>query len=399
MESPNVFVTISGGTISAAGGNCSGKYSGSGAGIGNSGSNIYSERPSSTDIRVTISGGMVSAVSGNSARSAYCATGAGIGGGGGGGDLNLKGVGGDGGSVSISGGIVIAAAGDCYAAACSGGGAGIGGGGGGYSTGRSDSCSGIGGAGGSVKISGGTVSATASTLSDRSGRACAGIGGGGGERNGGAAASTITGGSVNADFEASPNDGSGSVYLTRVTLSPPLVSADVRYRIGGGSFVTCATDENGVLYLWLPSGALEDCRIEGLSNSSVYVAGGSVAADNGIPSRRSPRQVGKTIRRVFADAWYYCSVRFVSENGLMNGTGGGLFSPGARMTRAMFVTILHRMSGDTAAIPPGSRCALRNLVWQRGRVGSGQRHTERFRRRAIYTGSGAGKRTAGRHVV
>jgi len=52
----------------------------------------------------------------------------------------------------------------------------------------------------------------------------------------------------------------------------------------------------------------------------------------------------------FADvpggSWYekYCNA--VSETGIMNGTGDGLFSPGVITNRAMVVTILWRMEGS-----------------------------------------------------
>lgn len=52
----------------------------------------------------------------------------------------------------------------------------------------------------------------------------------------------------------------------------------------------------------------------------------------------------------FADvspsAWYTQAVEYVSENGLMSGTGGGKFSPGTPMTRAMLATVLYRMDGS-----------------------------------------------------
>ena len=52
----------------------------------------------------------------------------------------------------------------------------------------------------------------------------------------------------------------------------------------------------------------------------------------------------------FADvspsSWYAQAVEYVSENGLMSGTGGGKFSPGTPMTRAMLATVLYRMDGS-----------------------------------------------------
>jgi len=45
------------------------------------------------------------------------------------------------------------------------------------------------------------------------------------------------------------------------------------------------------------------------------------------------------------NAWYYNAVRFVYESELFRGTSNTTFSPAASMTRAMFVTVLHRLEG------------------------------------------------------
>ena len=50
------------------------------------------------------------------------------------------------------------------------------------------------------------------------------------------------------------------------------------------------------------------------------------------------------------DAWYIDAVRFVYEQGLMIGTGETTFSPEDTITRAMIVTILHRLEGEPAAV-------------------------------------------------
>lgn len=49
------------------------------------------------------------------------------------------------------------------------------------------------------------------------------------------------------------------------------------------------------------------------------------------------------------DKWYYDPVRYAFENGLMNGVSETLFAPESDITRAMFVTVLHRMEGATEA--------------------------------------------------
>lgn len=53
----------------------------------------------------------------------------------------------------------------------------------------------------------------------------------------------------------------------------------------------------------------------------------------------------KVCSNSFTDAvertWYYCAVKFVSENGLMNGVGNNLFAPNAKLSRTMLVQILY----------------------------------------------------------
>ena len=46
------------------------------------------------------------------------------------------------------------------------------------------------------------------------------------------------------------------------------------------------------------------------------------------------------------NAWYASAVRYAVENGLMNGTGTGEFSPAASTTRGMVMTILYRMASS-----------------------------------------------------
>ncbi|MDR0889146.1 MAG: S-layer homology domain-containing protein [Oscillospiraceae bacterium] len=44
---------------------------------------------------------------------------------------------------------------------------------------------------------------------------------------------------------------------------------------------------------------------------------------------------------------YLDAINYVTDNGIMNGTSATTFSPNSAVTRAMFVTILYRMSGET----------------------------------------------------
>lgn len=46
--------------------------------------------------------------------------------------------------------------------------------------------------------------------------------------------------------------------------------------------------------------------------------------------------------------WYYDAIKYVTENGLMDGTGKGKFEPNTKLTRAMFARILYNKAGKPA---------------------------------------------------
>ena len=79
-------------------------------------------------------------------------------------------------------------------------------------------------------------------------------------------------------------------------------------------------------------------------------------------------------RDVPAGAWYEDAVYQVCGRGLFRGTGENTFSPQAAMTRAMFVAVLHRLSGEPAAgrrSPQLPRCGGECVVCGRGGLGVG----------------------------
>lgn len=55
---------------------------------------------------------------------------------------------------------------------------------------------------------------------------------------------------------------------------------------------------------------------------------------------------------VSANDWFFNEVNYACENGLMNGVGGEKFDPNGTMTRAMIVTVLHRLSSEEDAVAP-----------------------------------------------
>lgn len=163
------------------------------------------------------------------------------------------------GTVTILGGIIKATG--------SKGGAGIGGG----------SLLAAGGGGGIITVNGGTVVAVA----DFNFAGAEDIGGGI-DCDDTQGTLTVTGGSVKAD-RIGPStvycDANQSpAYLTKVTVgATPVASEDVTYTINGGSQIETSTDENGIIYLWLPVGS---ATVDITSGKTVYEATGKIAASN-----------------------------------------------------------------------------------------------------------------------
>ena len=59
----------------------------------------------------------------------------------------------------------------------------------------------------------------------------------------------------------------------------------------------------------------------------------------------NPATAERTFQDVSSNDWYYDAVKFVAENGLMNGTSDTKFSPFDAVTRGMFVVTLYRLEG------------------------------------------------------
>jgi len=61
--------------------------------------------------------------------------------------------------------------------------------------------------------------------------------------------------------------------------------------------------------------------------------------------------------------WFYEAVKFAVENGLFKGTTETTFSPSQPMTRAMLVTVLHRLEGSPAATGANNFTDVKNGEW------------------------------------
>ena len=67
---------------------------------------------------------------------------------------------------------------------------------------------------------------------------------------------------------------------------------------------------------------------------------GTLIAGTAVSAEESLYKDVKTSR------WSYEDIKYVTEEGLMTGTGNGKFSPAEAMTRAMVVTVLYRLQGS-----------------------------------------------------
>lgn len=69
--------------------------------------------------------------------------------------------------------------------------------------------------------------------------------------------------------------------------------------------------------------------------------------------------------------WFYSGVAYAYEHGLVNGTSANTFSPDQQITRAMFLTFLHRLEGEPSARGvtfldvPGNSWYAKPVAWAR----------------------------------
>ena len=69
-----------------------------------------------------------------------------------------------------------------------------------------------------------------------------------------------------------------------------------------------------------------------------------------------------------SSSWYQEAVDYVAENGIMGGVSANTFAPNAPATRAMLVTVLHRLAGTPDAEKTHSFTDLANGAWYAGAV-------------------------------
>lgn len=119
-----------------------------------------------------------------------------------------------------------------------------------------------------------------------------------------------------------------SVQLT-VTAESGYELGSLRVTDADGNEITLLPERSGVYSFRMPDSAVEVI--------AQFIIRGPASDEPDFPFS----DVGE-------DDWYFGAVRYVYENGMMTGTGDGLFSPGLTTSRAMIVTILYRLEDGPA---------------------------------------------------
>lgn len=77
---------------------------------------------------------------------------------------------------------------------------------------------------------------------------------------------------------------------------------------------------------------------------------------------------------VSRDDWFYEEVKYVTENEIMNGTGGNKYSPYLDTTRGMIVTILYRLEGKPEIIERSTFTDVEENMWYTDAISWGEKH-------------------------
>ena len=165
--------------------------------------------------------------------------------------------------------------------------------------------------------------------------------------------------SVNTSYKkySRTDDDVQSVHeIKTITFTVPADTAPGTYNIHGGNVAICYTKGYMDAYDWLYRGEIDDITITVLPADWVEPTDPITPVGPSKPSKPSkpteptePTEpvtpAAPTFNDVTESDWYYDGVKYVSDKGLMNGTGANTFAPAADTTRGMIVTILARMEG------------------------------------------------------
>ncbi|MDD2190029.1 MAG: S-layer homology domain-containing protein [Eubacteriales bacterium] len=164
---------------------------------------------------------------------------------------------------------------------------------------------------------------------------------------------------------ASVNSGTYAAAQT-VSLTTNTAGADIYYTVDS-SAPSASSQRYSTPVTVSESTVIKALAVKsGLNDSSVtvrtYTIGTSEEPSNTNPRSNRPKTVAEPIivqpptapwQNPFTDvpgnSWYYDAIQYVHSKGLFTGMGQDTFSPNFTMTRAMLVTVLHRLAGTPNA--------------------------------------------------
>ena len=136
----------------------------------------------------------------------------------------------------------------------------------------------------------------------------------------------------------------GSVFLYCSSLTTVTIPDSVT-SIGGSTFHNTALRTvyyGGTQAQW--NALMPNTDLVDMYDATIYCSDGSITY---APTPRTT--TASPYSDVPLDAWYAAAVLYCRDHGLMSGVDATRFSPGAGMTRAMLVTVLHRLAGSPEA--------------------------------------------------
>lgn len=106
--------------------------------------------------------------------------------------------------------------------------------------------------------------------------------------------------------------------------------------------------KSGDIVEWLYTRGTDNDSVSGDTGKATPTPAPTVTpAPTEEPTPVPQKELGEdTFGDVSAEDWFYDSIKYVYENGFMDGTGDG-FEPDITMSRAMLVTVLYRLDGET----------------------------------------------------
>ena len=149
-----------------------------------------------------------------------------------------------------------------------------------------------------------------------------------------------------ADFAALLNGN-----ITAEELSATMTAIDAKLAAPGSKLSQANYYEGNALNAWaVKSGIVTFSTASVPATGGGSSGGGGGGGSTGTTTPTTPTTPsGLPFTDVKTGDWSYDSVRYVYEKGMMTGTAADKFSPNATVTRAMLVTILHRLEGAPAA--------------------------------------------------